>query len=91
MLNLNFVHREVTRISGSEYGTCCIRRRSDQAVRLGQGGTEGRELPPPLTSLPAVSPTDRLDTETIKEPVHRLGFRRTQPPDDLLDIDGRGV
>ena len=88
MLYLNLFHREVTRISGSEHGTCCVRRRSDQAVCLGQGGTHGRKSPPPLPSLPALRPTDRLDTETVKEPLHRLGFRRTQPPDDLLDIDG---
>ena len=88
MDNLNLVHREVAWIPGSEHSTCRLRRCSDQTVRLRQRGTQGCELPPPLAGLSALRSPDRHDAETVEQPFYCFGFRRAQPPNYLLDVDG---
>lgn len=88
MSDLDFVHRKVTRIPGSEHSAYGVRRCSDQAVRLRQRGSQRCELSPPLTSLPALCSPDRRDVETVKQPLRGLGFRRAQTPNYLLDING---
>lgn len=88
MLDLNAVHREVARIPGSQHCICCVSRGSDQAVRLGQSNANGGKLSPPFTSLPTLRSPNRQDTETIKQLLRRRCLRRSQPPNDFLDVDG---
>ena len=88
MLDLNAVHREVARIPGSQHCICCVSRGSDQAVRLRQSNANGGKLSPPFTSLPTLRSPNRQDTETIKQLLRRRCLRRSQPPNDFLDVDG---
>lgn len=88
VLHLNPAHGKVPWVSSCEDRTGGPRRRGDQAVRLRQGDPVGRELASPFATLPAFRSPDWHDAETIEKLLYRYGFRRTQAPNDLLDVDG---
>jgi len=89
-LDVEALHREVSRIAGGEPGPGRNCRGGDQAVGLTQRYPSSGELPPPCSRPDALLSRDRQHDQAVEQGLGGCPLSRPQPANYLFDVDAGG-